>query len=110
MSQCCARAGSRTATRRSGGSHKLALPSQLQSAGAKVRGTLEAKPLEPPSREELAPDALIQQALRCFLNTVEAVELSEDVELLAESFQRATEAAKAHIRAKGQATASEIRQ
>jgi len=92
------------------GSHKLALPPQLRSAGAKVRGALAAKPLEPPSRKELAPDALTQQALRYLLNTGEAVELGDDVVLLAESFHRATEAVKAHLRAKGPATASDIRQ
>jgi selenocysteine-specific elongation factor len=101
-------AQSGTAIRR--GSHKLALPPQLMAAGAKVRGALSAKPLEPPSRKELAPDALTQQALRYLLNTGEAVELSEDVVLLAEHFQRATEAVKAHIRSKGPATASDIRQ
>jgi len=101
-------AQSGTAIRR--GSHKLALPPQLQAAGAKVRGALSAKPLEPPSRKELAPDPLTQQALRYLLNTGEAVELSEDVVLLAEHFQRATELVRQHIRAKGPATASDIRQ
>ncbi|MBI3878119.1 MAG: selenocysteine-specific translation elongation factor [Verrucomicrobia bacterium] len=91
-------------------SHKLALPPQLQAAGAKVRAALSAKPLDVPSRKELAPDALTQQALRFLVNSGAAVELSEDIVLLAEHFQRATDLVRQHIRKNGPSTTSDIRQ
>jgi hypothetical protein len=43
--------------------HRPALPPHLQAAGNKLRAALSAKPFEPPSRKELAPDPLAQQAL-----------------------------------------------
>jgi selenocysteine-specific elongation factor len=91
-------------------SHKPALPSQLQAAGAKVRAALTAKPLDPPSRKEVAPDALTQQALRFLLQTVEAIELSPDIVISADGFVRATETVIRILRLQGAATASELRQ
>jgi selenocysteine-specific elongation factor len=91
-------------------SHKLALPPQLQAAGAKVRAALTARPLDPPSRKELAPDAASQQALRFLVQTGEAVELGPEVVLPTESFSRATETVRQFLRQHGAATASELRQ
>ena len=89
--------------------HKLVLPPNLQVAGARVRTALALKPLEPPSRKELAPDALTQQALRFLLNSGEAVDLSEDVVLLKDRFERAREAVVKFIRERGPATTSDLR-
>ncbi len=90
--------------------HRPALPPHLQGAGTKLRAALAAKPFEPPPRKELAPDALAQQALRFLLQTKEAVELDAESVLLAENYLRATEAIKKHLRERGPATASELRQ
>ena len=92
------------------GTHKPALPPQLQVAGAKVRAALSAKPLEPPSRKELAPDAPTQQALRFLLNSGEAMDLGEEVVLLKDHFDRAREAVVKVIRERGPATTSDLRQ
>ena len=43
--------------------HRPALPPQFQAAGAKLRAALSAKLFEPPSRKDLAPDAVSQR--RC---------------------------------------------
>ena len=75
-----------------------------------MRAALTIKPLEPPSRKELAPDALTQQALRFLLNSGEAVDLSEEVVLLKEHFDRAREAVVKFIRERGPATTSDLRQ
>jgi len=91
-------------------SHKLALPPQLQAIGGKVRAALGAKPLDPPSRKELAPDVSSQQALRFLVQTGEAVELSPDVVLAVESFAHATELVRRFLGQHGAATASELRQ
>jgi selenocysteine-specific elongation factor len=90
--------------------HRPALPPHLQAAGATVRAALSAKPMDPPSRKELAPDSLTQQALRFLVQTGEAVDLDADVVLLAESYARATETIRKLLHARGSATASELRQ
>jgi selenocysteine-specific elongation factor len=90
--------------------HRPALPSHLAGAGAKIRSALSAKPLDPPSRKELAPDAASQQALRFFLQTGEAVALSEEIVLLAANLTRAVQIASEFLQRNGSATASELRQ
>jgi selenocysteine-specific elongation factor len=90
--------------------HRPALPPRLQAAGAKLRAGLAAKPIETPPRKELTPDATAAQALRFLLETGEAIELGDEVVLLAEPFARAAEAIKKHIRERGPATVSELRQ
>jgi selenocysteine-specific elongation factor len=90
--------------------HRPALPPQLQAAGTRLRARLGERPLDPPSRKELAPDAASQQALRFLVQAGEAVELSDDVVLATEAFTRATEQVKQHLAARGRATASELRQ
>ena len=102
----CARAG--IAIRRS--NHRPALPPHLQPAGARVRASLSAKPLEPPSRKELAPDALSQQALRFLLQSGEAVEIGEELVLHAEHYHQAVAAIRTHIQTHGGASVSELRQ
>jgi len=91
-------------------SHQLRLPPQLQAAGAKVREALAAKLFDPPSRKEVAPDAASQQALRYLVEIGEAIDLSAEVVLLAEAFQRAAERVRSFLQARGAGTASEIRQ
>ena len=90
--------------------HRPALPAHLQAAGSSLRASLAAKPLEPPSRKELAPDAVSQQALRFLIETGEATDLGKELVLAAESFSRASEAIKEFIREKGPATVSDLRQ
>jgi selenocysteine-specific elongation factor len=90
--------------------HQLRLPPHLQAAGDKVRRALSAKPFDPPSRKDLAPDLPSQQALRFLIETGEAIDLGENVILLAGSFQRAVESIRRLLQAHGRATASEIRQ
>jgi len=90
--------------------HRPALPPQLQAAGSKVRTALSAKPWEPPSRKELAQDNATQQALRFLLETGEAVELSPEVVLLGEQFNKASETIKRFLRERGSGTVSDLRQ
>jgi selenocysteine-specific elongation factor len=90
--------------------HRPALPPHLEAVGAKLRATLAAKPLEPPSRKELAPDAVAQQALRFLLQTSEAIELSDDLVFSTDGFARATEIVKKFLSERESATAGELRQ
>ena len=75
-----------------------------------MRSLLGAKPLDPPSRKELAPDDLARQALRFLIQSGEATELSEDVVLLSEHFRAATDAVTQFLREKGSGTVSDLRQ
>ena len=86
-----------------------ALPPKLQAAGAKLRAALAAKPLEPPSRKELTPDVLAQQALRFLLETGEAAEIGPDLVMLTEHYVRARDLIAQHLR-RGPASASDLRQ
>lgn len=97
-----------TAIRRA--AHRPVLPPQLQAAGAKLRSTLAAKPFDPPSRRELAPDSVSQQTLRFLIATGEAVEINAELVMAAESVIRATELIRKFIREHGPATVSELRQ
>ncbi len=90
--------------------HRPALPSQLQVAGAKLRSTLAAKPFDPPSRKELAPDPVSQQALRFLIATGEAVEINMEVLMTTENVKRATELIRQFISNHGPASVSELRQ
>ncbi len=90
--------------------HRPTLPAQLQAAGAKLRSALAAKPFDPPSRKELAPDPISQQTLRFLIATGEAVEINAELVMAAESVIRATELIRQFIREHGPATVSELRQ
>ena len=91
-------------------SHHPALPPNLRAAGGRLRAALAAKPFEPPSRKELAPDAVSRQALRFLFDTGEALELGEDIVLLEENYRRMKTIIARTLRATGAATASDLRQ
>jgi selenocysteine-specific elongation factor len=86
------------------------LPPPLQAAAAKLRTTLAAKPFDPPSRKQLAPDSFSQQALRFLIETGEIVEINAEVVMVAESLKRMTELIRQYIRNNGPATVSDLRQ
>jgi selenocysteine-specific elongation factor len=90
--------------------HSPALPVALQSAGAKLRADLNAKPFDPPSRGRLVFDGPSQQALRFLLHTGEAVDLGEDVVMTTDNVARAADLIRKFIRAHGPATVSDLRQ
>lgn len=102
----CARAG--VMIRRT--SHRPALPPHLQPAGARVRASLCARPLEPPSRKELTPDALTRQALRFLVQSGEAVEIGDELVLHADNYQRAIATIRAQLQTRGGASVSELKQ
>lgn len=90
--------------------HRPALLPLLHAAAAKLRATLGSKPFDPPSRKQLAPDSVSQQALRFLIETGETVEISAEVVMAAESLGRMTELVRQYIRANGPATVSQLRQ
>jgi selenocysteine-specific elongation factor len=90
--------------------HRPTLPDSLRLAVARIRAVIAAKPFDPPSRKELAPDALSQQALRFLCDTGEVVKITDDVFLGSEGFAQMREAVITFIRGKGFASMSDLRQ
>lgn len=90
--------------------HRPALPARLQPAGEKMRSTLAAKPFDPPSCKELAPDPVSRQALRFLIETGEVVEINADVVMTRESMKQAIESIRQFLRERGPSTVSELRQ
>jgi selenocysteine-specific elongation factor len=90
--------------------HRPALPPLLQTAAAAIRAALQAKPFDPPSRKQLAPDLVSQQALRFLIDAGEIAEINAEVVLAAESLKRMTETIRKFIQREGPATVSQLRQ
>ncbi len=90
--------------------HRPGLPAHLQASGDRLRAALAAKPFEPPSRQELAPDGVSRQALRFLFDTGEALELGPDLVLLEASFRRMKTIIVRALRSAGPATTSDLRQ
>jgi selenocysteine-specific elongation factor len=97
-----------TAIRRA--AHRPALTPQLQAAGGKIRAMIAAKPLDPPSRKDLAPDPASQQALRYLVQSGELVEINVEIVMSAEALKQATTMVRDFIRKHGPATTSDLRQ
>jgi selenocysteine-specific elongation factor len=90
--------------------HRPTLPPQLQAAAAKIRAALTAKKFDPPSRAEIAPDAISQQALRFLRDSGELMELNGEVFLATEQVAKMQDAIVAFLRKNNSAGASELRQ
>ncbi len=91
-------------------SHRPSLPAALAPAGARIRAALAAKPFDPPSRKQLAPDAAGQQALRFLNESGEVLLLGPEVALSAEGFAQMKALVRRTLQQRGPATASELRQ
>jgi selenocysteine-specific elongation factor len=91
-------------------SHLPVLPPRLQLAGARIRATLGAKPFDPPSRKDLAPDVSSQQALRFLIEAGEVIEINAEIAVSFEGMKQAIEKIRQFIGSHGPATASDLRQ
>ena len=96
-----------TITRRS---RRPALPAKLQPVAGKVHEALWKKPFDPPPRREVEWDLEAQRVLRFFIESGEVIEISSDVVLLRENFERMKTAVADFISKNGLATVSELRQ
>ncbi len=110
VADLCAQGFARSGNAIRRAAHRPALSPQLQSASARIRAMLAAKPFDPPSRKDVAPDIASQQALRFLIESGEVFEVSSEIVLAADSAKRATEMVREFIRSHGPATVSELRQ
>jgi selenocysteine-specific elongation factor len=90
--------------------HRPTLPDSLQASGSRIRAVLAAKPFDPPSRKELAPDPLSQEALRFLCDTGEVVKITDELFLGRDGFAKMRDAVIARLRGKGAASMSDLRQ
>ena len=91
-------------------SHRAQLPEPLRAAGETLRRGLTARPLEPPSRKELTPDAASQRALKFLIDSGEVVEINTELVMSAAAVAQATAQVKAFVATNGPATVSDLRQ
>ena len=100
------RAGSGIARR----THHASLPPELESAANKIRVALSAKPFDPPSRKEFLQDRHLQQAMRFLREQGEIVEISDEIILLSDAFDKMRATVSDFLLTNGPATASQLRQ
>jgi len=91
-------------------SHQPALPAKLHPLALKIHEALCKKPFDPPPRRELERDLEEQRVLKFLIESGEVTELSSDVVLLRENFERMKNAVADFISKNGPATVSELRQ
>jgi len=91
-------------------SHRAQLPDPLRAAGETLRQALAARPLDPPSRKDLTPDAASQRALKFLIESGEVLEITTELVLSTATVAKATEQVKAFVIQHGPATVSELRQ
>jgi selenocysteine-specific elongation factor len=91
-------------------SHRRALPPEMRDAAEKLLHLISDTPSDPPSRKQIAPDASSRRALSFLIDQGEVVEVSEDLVLARDAFERMKEGVAAFISKNGSATVSELRQ
>ena len=90
--------------------HQAVLPPALTEAGQRLLAALAANPLDPPNPKELAPTPADQKALKFLIQSGEVVSLDEKAVLAKAAYDALRAAVLESIRARGQATASEVRE
>ena len=109
MADLCAgdfvRAGSAVAR----ASHRPALPAALQPLAGKIRAALSQKPFDPPPRREFESDPRAREVLHFLIESGNLIEISPEVVLLPETFERIKSQIAEFISKNGPATVSELR-
>jgi selenocysteine-specific elongation factor len=91
-------------------SHRPSLPPELQAGAKSILETLAANPLDPPARTQIAPDSKRQQAARYLIQQGHVIELSRDLLLSRDAFERAVAIVREFLQMKGSGTVSELRE
>jgi selenocysteine-specific elongation factor len=90
--------------------HRATLPPRLESAAARIRDALAAKPFDPPSRKTIAADESSEQALQYLIKEGSVAEISPEVIVLREELDKMTDSIRHFIAQRGPASTSQIRQ
>ena len=108
MVDLCANGFVRAGSTIARGSHRAALPKQLQPAAEKIRATLASKPFDPPAAGSIAAKG--EPALRFLIDNGDIIEVGPDVLLLRESFDQMKARVIEFISKNGTATVSQLRE
>ena len=100
-----ARVGSTIARR----SHCASLPADLQPLAETLRQRVSSNPFDPPPSKQLAPDAQTQQTLKFLIDQNELIEITNDVVLSREAFEKMRSTIADLILSNGPATVSQLR-
>ena len=91
-------------------SHHPTLPVHLAPVEKRIREALTGQPLDPPSRKSIESNPQARQVVRFLIENGDVTELSLDVVLLRESFERMKAQVAEFISKNGSATVSQLRQ
>ena len=91
-------------------SHRPKLPVQLEPAAEQIIARLSAKPLDPPSRSQIAVGPNDRQALRFLIEEGVLVEVGADLVMSDEAFAQASKIVIQTIQQTGPATVSQLRE
>jgi selenocysteine-specific elongation factor len=90
--------------------HEPALAGKLQLVGASIREALSEKPFDPPPCRELERQPEGRRVLKFLVESGNIIEISPEVVLLRDNFERMKKAVADFISKNGPATVSELRQ
>jgi selenocysteine-specific elongation factor len=90
-------------------SHQPALPNNLEKVARNILNALSEKPDQPPPPKRLAPDQITRETLRFLIEQGTVTEISPELVLLREDFERMKSTITDFIARHGPATVSEIR-
>jgi selenocysteine-specific elongation factor len=110
VADLCAAGFSRKGSVIARAAHRQALPVALQPIAQKIREALAQKPFDPPARRELEWNSPARQVVRFLVETGEVIEISREVVLLRENFERMKSQIEEFISREGPATVSQLRQ
>ena len=91
-------------------SHHPTLPVHLAPVEKRIREALTGQPFDPPSRKSIESNPQARQVVRFLIENGDVTELSLDVVLLRESFERMKAQVAEFISKNGSATVSQLRQ
>jgi selenocysteine-specific elongation factor len=90
-------------------SHMPELPLRLREAGEALRRQMAAHPFDAPSRKELCPTDVKQQAMRFLIASGAAIELTRELVISTDAFQQAIARIRAYLAARQAATVTELK-
>jgi selenocysteine-specific elongation factor len=91
-------------------SHRAALPPALDRTAKQILAALMEKPLDPPARNRVAPDADHQQVVGYLIENGDVVDLGANVLLSGEAFASARERVIRFIASNGSGSVSQLRE
>jgi selenocysteine-specific elongation factor len=91
-------------------SHRPTLPVHVQSVEKRIRETLNGQPFDPPSRKTIESDPQARQVVHFLIQNGDLTEVTPDVLLLRESFERMKSQVAEFISKNGPSTVSQLRQ